>query len=48
MYTASFILGPQIPEAFIVKTTLTTAEPSGNMEVDVDPSQPANESVPPA
>jgi hypothetical protein len=46
MYTTSFILGPQTPEAFIVETTLTMAEPSGNMEVDADPSQPANESVP--
>jgi hypothetical protein len=46
MYTALFI--PQTPEVFIVKTTLTTAEPLGNMEVDADPSQPADESVPPA
>jgi hypothetical protein len=48
MYTASFILGPQTPEAFIVETTLTTAEPSGNMEVDAGPSQPADEPAPPA
>jgi hypothetical protein len=48
MYTASFILGPQTPEAFIVKTTSTTAEPSGNMEVDAGPSQPADEPAPPA
>jgi hypothetical protein len=48
MYTTSFILGPQTPEAFIVETTLTMAEPSGNMEVDTDPSQPTNKSAPPA
>jgi hypothetical protein len=48
MYTASFILGPQTPEAFIVETTSTTVEPSGNMEVDTGPSQPADEPAPPA
>jgi hypothetical protein len=48
MYTASFILGPQTPEAFIVETPSTMAEPSGNMEVDAGPSQPADEPVPPA
>jgi hypothetical protein len=51
MYTASFILGPGNPEVFIVEATLTTAEPSaeplGKMEVDADPSQPADKSVPP-
>jgi hypothetical protein len=48
MYTALFILDPQTPEAFIVETTSTTAEPSGNMEVDAGPSQPADEPAPPA
>jgi hypothetical protein len=38
MYTAPFFSGPDMPGAFIVDTLLTITEPSGDMEVDENPS----------
>jgi hypothetical protein len=47
MYTAPFFSGPNTPEAFIVDTSLTVTEPSGDMEVDKNPSAPpASENAP--
>jgi hypothetical protein len=47
MYTAPFFSGPDMPEAFIVDTSSTVTEPSGDMEVDKNPSAlPASENVP--
>jgi hypothetical protein len=49
MYTAAFHLGPPTPDAFIVDTPSATAEPSGEMEVDNDPSAtPPKNTEPPA
>jgi hypothetical protein len=47
MYTAPFFSGPDTLEAFIVDTLSTVTEPSGDMEVNKNPSAPpASENVP--
>jgi hypothetical protein len=40
MYTAPFFSGPDTLEAFIVDTSLMVTEPSGDMEVNENPSAP--------
>jgi hypothetical protein len=46
MYTAPFFSGPDTPEVFIVDTSSTVTEPSGDMEVNKNPSTPpASENV---
>jgi hypothetical protein len=40
MYTTPFFSGPNMPEVFIVDTSLMVTEPSGDMEVDENPSAP--------
>jgi hypothetical protein len=47
MYTAPFFSGPDTPEAFIVDALSTVTEPSGDMEVNENPSTPpASENAP--
>jgi hypothetical protein len=48
MYTASFVSGPDCPDAFLDDPpSTTTAEPSGAMEVDESPPAPPADPPPP-